>query len=156
SWSMTLVGGADTASADPERILAGAAGNVIVEGSKPYTYVAPVKGTSTFNDDLLMSVGSAYVDPDAWFAAFSAANAMDPNATTFINFGAAPTNVRAFLLAQANAFFAPGEFEIIGPVSKPTGISTRLSRAAEFMAQVFAPNFATLKSEYKAPQITNV
>ncbi|HEX2592272.1 MAG TPA: filamentous hemagglutinin family protein, partial [Rhizomicrobium sp.] len=159
STSYRLVGGGDLTSVEPLRVSTSSTAGVTVEGEKSYTYSAPNKGISSFDSDLSFRVGTSFVDPNDWYQAFVAANpTLDPNAYTFVNFQTAPQAVRDFLVAQAPAFFAshPGQFEFIGPASKPTGFSTTMALASEFMAKVFAPNFSTLVNNYKPPSTTNI
>ncbi|HWA92167.1 MAG TPA: filamentous hemagglutinin family protein [Rhizomicrobium sp.] len=165
SFSYQLVGGADLTgsllggpSVDPMRTLPGASGEVVVEGEKSYTYVADkLTSSSTFGDQLFMSVGSDLVTPDDWYDAFVKANpGLDENAFTFINFGQAPSDFSQFIQDQIPVFFAddPDGYQILSSGSKVSGVTTSLQLAAEFMAQVVAPGFSDFKDEYKPPKPT--
>ena len=164
STSYRLIGGADLTgaggapSADPTRTVAGARGDVVVEGEHSYTFVGG-HGTQTFNDTLLMLAGTQYVTADQWYDAFVAANAgLDQNAYTFIDFSHAPEAVAAFLSAQAPAYFAafPGEYQLVDSSGTLAGVTTTLAHAADFMRDVLAANFGNLSGEFAPPKPVQV
>lgn len=165
SFSYQLVGGADltgsalgTPSVDPMRTLPGATGEIIVEGEKKYTYEgSKTDSTSSFGNQLFLSVGSDLVTADDWYDAFLAAPdsaGLDANSYTFINFGSAPNAFGDFILSQIPIYFAdePDQFQIISNGSNVSGVATRLDLAAQFVADVIAANFSTFKDQYKPPK----
>ncbi|HEY1710349.1 MAG TPA: filamentous hemagglutinin family protein [Rhizomicrobium sp.] len=159
SWSYNLTGGANLGSADPLLTDPASSGNVIVQGMTPYTYAAQGKGTSSYDDNLLLTAGSSFVTPEEWQQAFIGANpSLDADSYTFLNLQTAPAAVRDFLINAAPAFFAQhgNQYELEGTAARPTGISTTLALAAEFMSEVLAPNFDALKSNFRTPAVTTV
>ncbi|HUO99045.1 MAG TPA: filamentous hemagglutinin family protein [Rhizomicrobium sp.] len=153
SSSYRLVGGADLTSPDPLKVDAASAADVIVEGTRTYTY-SGVRGTSSFNGDLLLQAGQQYVMAAQWLAAYTAQNpSLTADSYTTIDFSRAPAAARAALQSEAAAFFAghSGKYEFVTSGTSVTGVKTTLGLAAAFFASVVAPNFSSVSSAYVAP-----
>ncbi len=157
SWSYQLVGGADLlGSVDPMRTLPGATGNVIVEGTDNYTFEgSKLDSSAEFGDVLLFNVGNQYLTANQWYQAFIDANpSLNANSYTFIDFGSSPSGVYNFLLDQIPAFFADhsDQYQLIDGKKSYEGVTTTLYLASQFMADVFAANFSSLKDDYSPPK----
>jgi hypothetical protein len=161
SWSYQLVGGADltgssagTPSSDPLRILASAGGNLVIAGGQNYSYAASAAGASSaFGDGLLFNVGGQYVTPDAWYADFLSANSgVNANSYAFINFQSAPPGVVSFLLNAITTSLPADQYQLITFGKTVSGVAMPLKLASQFLTDVVAANFSTLKSDYKAPK----
>jgi len=161
SWSYQVTAGARMSNAgvfsvDPLRVEAGATANLVVAGTKTYSY-GGVAGTSSLTNTLLLGVANGdKVAADQWVQAQLAANpGLTEQSYTRLQFNNAPVALRPILAQRAAAFFAqhPGEFTPVGPAKAPTGISTTLELAGAFLTQV-AGDWATLKAGYSAPRPT--
>jgi hypothetical protein len=153
SWSYRLIGGADLKSADPLRVNPASGGSVVVEGTNSYTYSA-TPGSSSFNNSLLMQVGSTFTSAADWLQAFLSQNpSLSSSSFTNIDFSAAPSTAQATLLALAQSFLAkhPGKFTFTQNGKKITGVNTTVALAADFFSTI---NFGAVDSSYKPPKAT--
>jgi filamentous hemagglutinin family protein len=159
SWSYQLVAGANLngaagqASVDPMATLAGTARSVTVEGQHVYSYQG-VAGKVSFADSLLLGVNNAdgsvtTLTADQWYQAFLIQNpGLQADSYTTISLSTAPKAAQPVLAALAAQFFAayPGQAQISG-----SGVTTKLSLAADFMAYVSA-NFTKVAATYIPPK----
>ena len=163
SFSYQFVGGADltgsalgTPSVDPMRTRPGATGEVIVEGEGQYTFEGSKLGSSsTFGNQLFLSVGNDLVTADDWYDAFVAQNpSLNADSFTYINFNSAPSDFSDFLIGQIPLFFEDhsDEYQIITQGKNVAGVTTKLELAAQFLADVVAGNFAAFKSDWAPPK----
>jgi filamentous hemagglutinin family protein len=164
SWSYQLVAGADLSSAggradpNPMSTLATSAATLTVAGQNVYGYHATA-GTTGFYDTLDLGVTTSggsteTVTAAQWEQAFIAAHpGVDPNAYTTIDFASAPGASRSQIQSLAKQFFAqnPNTSQLLGSGAQPTGLTTTLALAADFMATVSA-NFAQISAGYKPPR----
>ena len=74
----------------------------------------------------------------------------DPNAYTTIDFSSAPAASRPEIQSLAKQFFDenPNTSQLVGSQAQPTGLTTTLAMAANFMATV-SSNFAQISAGYK-------
>src|SRR4029077_15979426 len=163
SFSYQFVGGADltgsalgTPSVDPMRTRPGATGEVIVEGDDSYTFEgSKLDSSSSFSDQLFLTVGNTLVSADDWYDAFVAQNpSLNADSFTYINFGSAPSDFDNFLLAQIPIFFEdhPDQYQYITQGRNVAGITTSLQYAAKFLADVVAGNLAAFKGDWNPPK----
>ena len=164
SWSYQLVAGADLTSAgglpdpNPMSTLAAKAATLTVAGQNVYGYHATA-GTVGFDDTLDLGVTTSggvtqTVTAAQWEQAFIAAHpGVDPNAYTTIDFSSAPAASRPEIQSLAKQFFGqnPNTSQLLGSGAQPTGLTTTLALAADFMATVSA-NFAQISAGYRPPR----
>jgi hypothetical protein len=157
SWSLTLVGGGATGSANPLRVSSSSGGGVTVEGNRAYSYGGPT--TINFSDKLLFAIGEQQVTADQWLdTALANDPSMDGTSQAYIDFSSAPDDVLTLLSDTAVTYFADHpdpNTSFDGSDDAPTGVYTTMTLAAGFLQKV-SDKWSTVNASYSTTGVSSV
>jgi filamentous hemagglutinin family protein len=156
SWSYQLVAGAALTpagaratfqpSADPLATVAGAPGNVVVQGQNVYGYKA-VAGMTSFANSLDLVAGSSLLSPNSWLAPYENENGLTDSTSTTITLADLAIRTTIDGLEAQFAAINPGDSLT---VARNGNITTDLRTAAAFV-QYVSNNFAQAAADYSPP-----